>query len=84
MRAPVLSPNKKRSTQQKPIEPEYVTRKQAAALLQCSDQLISKFVRAGKLRAYRLGTHAVRIKRIDLDALMVVLAATPSAEEVRQ
>jgi len=54
--------------------PEYITRKQAAALLSCNDQTISKWIRDGHLPAYRLGPslrHAsVRIKRRDVLALM--------------
>lgn len=57
-RTPALSPKKaaQRCSIEKPITPEYVTRKQAASLLQCSDQLISKFIKVGKLRGFRLGT----------------------------
>lgn len=65
------------------IRPEFVTRKTAAALLQCSDQLISKFIKAGQLRAYKLGTHAVRIRRTDLEGLMEQWS-TPDPTEVRQ
>lgn len=71
-------------TQHRPaITPEYITRKHAAALLQCSDQTISKWIKNGELRAYRLGTHALRIKRSDLDALMQ-LRSTSDSMEVRQ
>jgi excisionase family DNA binding protein len=45
----------------------YVSRKQAAAYYGCSDQLISKLIKTGKLPAYRLG-RAVRLKLSDLDA----------------
>lgn len=84
-RTPALSPKKaaQRCSIEKPITPEYVTRKQAASLLQCSDQLISKFIKVGKLRGFRLGTHAVRVKKSDLDALMQEWS-TPGAQEVCQ
>ncbi len=68
--------------QQPAISPEYITRKHAAALLQCSDHLISKWIKARQLHAYRLGAHAIRIKRSDIDALMQQWR-TPDATEVR-
>jgi excisionase family DNA binding protein len=68
--------------QQPAIGPEYITRKHTAALLQCSDQLISKWIKAGQLRAYRLGTHAIRVRRSDIDALMQQWT-TPDPTEVR-
>jgi excisionase family DNA binding protein len=54
---------------QSPSRPQYVTRKHAAALLECSDQLISKLIKTGRLPAYYLG-RAVRIKLADLEAML--------------
>jgi excisionase family DNA binding protein len=77
-------PARRRPEKQQPaIRPEYITRKHAAALLQCSDQLISKWIKAGQLRAYRLSTHAIRVRRSDIDALMQQWS-TPDPTEVRQ
>lgn len=52
-----------------PVTPQYVSRKQAAEMLSCSDQLISKLIKNGKLPAYHLG-RAVRIKISDLNAVL--------------
>lgn len=51
------------------IDPEYFTRKQAATLYQCSDQLISKLIRNKKLRAFKLGRKVI-IRRDDLLSLL--------------
>ena len=47
------------------FKPLYVSRKQAALIVSCSDQLISKMIKTGRLPAFRLG-RAVRIKLSDL------------------
>jgi len=44
---------------------EFISRKQAATMLVCSDQLISKLIKNKKLRAYKLGRKVI-IKRADL------------------
>jgi excisionase family DNA binding protein len=44
---------------------EFLSRKQAAELLVCSDQLISKLIKSKKLRAFKLGRKVI-IKRADL------------------
>jgi len=50
-------------------EAEYFTRKQAANLFSCSDQLISKMIKSKELRAYKLGRKVI-IHRNDLLALL--------------
>jgi len=52
------------------VEQRYMTRKQAAAMLSCSDQTISKLHKAGRLPFYYLGRHAVRIRIEDLEAML--------------
>jgi excisionase family DNA binding protein len=52
------------------VEQRYITRKQAAELLSCSDQTVSKMNRDGHLPFYYLGRHAVRIRLADLEAMM--------------
>jgi len=44
---------------------EFLSRKQAAQLYVCSDQLISKLIKSKKLRAFKLGRKVI-IKRADL------------------
>lgn len=56
------------STTQKE-QPFFVSRTHAAELLDCSVQLIDKFIRCGKLRAYRLGRKVV-VRRTDLMAMV--------------
>lgn len=52
-------------------KPLYVTRKEAAAMLSCSDQTISKLNKSGKLPFYYLGRYAVRIRISDLEAMLL-------------
>jgi excisionase family DNA binding protein len=51
-------------------ESVFVPRKQAAALLGCSPQLLDRLIRKKELRAFRLGNKLVMIKRCDLMALV--------------
>ena len=55
---------------QQSVKPLWVTRKQAAAMLSCSDQTVSKLHKAGLLPFFYLGRHAVRIRLADLEAVM--------------
>jgi excisionase family DNA binding protein len=48
---------------------DFLTRKQAAKLLRCSDQLISKLIKSKKLRAFKLGRKVI-ICRSDLLAVL--------------
>jgi excisionase family DNA binding protein len=48
---------------------EFLSRKQAARLLVCSDQLISKLVKNKKLRAFKLGRKVI-ILRSDLVSVL--------------
>ena len=57
----------------------FLTRKQAAALLCVSQQLISKLIKNQQLPAYRLG-RAVRIKVSDLEATMQLYVPTKQCE----
>lgn len=61
------------------IAPVYVSRKQAAVILSCSDQMISKLIKNQELRAYYLG-RAVRIKISELDAVMTTKAVDGRAQ----
>jgi excisionase family DNA binding protein len=49
--------------------PEYFTRKQAAAMFSASPQLISKLIKSKKLRAFKLGRKVI-IDRSDLLAVL--------------
>jgi excisionase family DNA binding protein len=44
---------------------EFLSRKQAAAMFRCSDQLISKLIKNKKLRAFKLGRKVI-IRKDDL------------------
>jgi excisionase family DNA binding protein len=66
------------------IKPEYMTRKQAAAMLSCSDQTISKMHKAGRLPFYYLGRHAVRIKADDVNAMLSPRPHAKAACSVRR
>jgi excisionase family DNA binding protein len=48
---------------------DFLSRKQAAKLLVCSDQLISKLIKSKKLRAFKLGRKVI-IRRSDLIAVL--------------
>lgn len=63
------------------MAPEYITRKQAAEMLSCSDQLVSKLIKNGTLPACKLGTHAIRIRRSDLEAMMAAWSTTRTGVE---
>jgi excisionase family DNA binding protein len=58
------------------VKPLYMTRKQAAATLSCSDQTISKLHKAGRLPFYYLGRNAVRIRFDDLEAMLSCATGT--------
>lgn len=49
--------------------PVFVSRKRAAEILACSEQMISKLINDGRLPAYHLG-RAVRIKLSDLETAL--------------
>ena len=66
------------------MAPEYITRKQAAEILSCSDQLISKLIKNGTLPACKLGAHAIRIRRSDLDAMVAAWSTSAKRTEVKQ
>ncbi|MBI3948460.1 MAG: helix-turn-helix domain-containing protein [Armatimonadetes bacterium] len=51
--------------------PEVLTAKQAKAFLQISDSTLRRYIRKGKLKAYRLaGERDLRFRREDLLALL--------------
>jgi excisionase family DNA binding protein len=52
-----------------PEHPQFVSRVRAAERLDCSVQLIDKFIRVGQLRAYRLGRKVV-LRETDLLAMV--------------
>lgn len=54
-----------------PEAPEVLTAKQAKDFLQISDSTLRRYIRKGKLKAYRLaGERDLRFKRDDLLALL--------------
>jgi excisionase family DNA binding protein len=59
---------------------EYCTVAQAAQRLQVSPSTIWRWVEAGKLPGYRVGSRSIRIKRQDLEAM--IQPAKPGAEGV--
>ena len=51
-------------------DPDLLTTAEAAKLLKVSPVTISRWLKQGRLPAYRLGPRAVRIRRTDLDSLL--------------
>lgn len=51
-------------------DPDLLTKAEAAELLGVSPATISRWLKEGRLPAYRLGPRAVRIRRADLDDLL--------------
>ncbi len=51
-------------------ETDLLTKAEAAKLLKVSPVTISRWLKQGRLPAYRLGPRAIRIRRADLDALL--------------
>ena len=49
---------------------DLLTRAEAAKLLKVSPVTISRWLKQGRLPAYRLGPRAVRIRRADLEGLL--------------
>lgn len=50
---------------------DYLTVAQAAALLQVDPSTIRRWIDQGRLPAYRVGTRQLRLRRADLDRLVV-------------
>jgi excisionase family DNA binding protein len=44
---------------------------EVAALMRVTDKTVYRLIETGKLRAYRLGDRVIRIKRADVEALLV-------------
>jgi excisionase family DNA binding protein len=44
---------------------------EVAALMRVTDKTVYRLIETGKLRAYRLGDRIIRIKRADVEALLV-------------
>jgi excisionase family DNA binding protein len=65
-----------RSLKTSTVKPIYFTRRQAALMLSCSDQTISKMHKEGRLPFYYLGRHAVRIRLEDLEAMLISDSST--------
>jgi excisionase family DNA binding protein len=53
-----------------PVDSDFLPRKRAAALVGCSPQLLDRLIRRQELKAYRLGSKLVVIRRSDLIALL--------------
>ncbi|MFF0501626.1 helix-turn-helix domain-containing protein [Nocardia aobensis] len=50
--------------------PQYTDLRGAATILSCDQRTIRRLIAAGKLKAYKLGTKAVRIRLTDLEAVL--------------
>ncbi|MBF4998640.1 helix-turn-helix domain-containing protein [Nocardia sp. BSTN01] len=50
--------------------PEYTDLQGAATILSCDERTIRRLIADGKLKAYKLGTKAVRIRLTDLGAVL--------------
>ena len=59
------------------MENQYLTSKQAAQYLGVSIRTIQHWVRVDRLKAYRIGSHKLRFRTEDLDAM--VQPVRPSA-----
>ena len=70
----------RRIAQPRPVAPprKPLTRRQAAEILQVSLASINRYVKAGTLRAYKIGKRLVRIDPASVEALMQT-AVTPEA-----
>lgn len=63
--------------------PEVLTAKQAKDFLQISDSTLRRYIRKGKLRAYRLaGERDLRFRKEDLLALLEPANGLQAAEEI--
>lgn len=49
---------------------QWLTLNQAAVYASCSVRTLRRWVSIGELRAYRLNTKSVRVRRSDVDALL--------------
>lgn len=48
----------------------YVSLKHGAAYLSITEQSLRRYIAAGRIPAYRLGSRSLRVRREDLDALL--------------
>jgi excisionase family DNA binding protein len=62
------------------LDEEYLTVAEAATLLRVAPSTVRRWIRAGDVRAYRLGQRRIGLRRVDLDGL--VRPVQPSAEHV--
>ena len=66
-------------------ERDYYTVPEAARLLRVSPSTVWRWIEAGRLPAYRVGVKAIRIKKIDLEAVLIPVESEerrrPVAEE---
>ncbi len=62
------------------IDMDLLTTAEAAKLLKISVVTLQRWLKQGRLRAFRLGPRAVRIRRSDLDELLLPL--TPEAGHI--
>ncbi len=53
-----------------PPAPQYETLAEVAARYNCSTKTVRRRIAEGKLTAYRLGPHLIRIDRAEADALL--------------
>ncbi len=65
-----------------PTQTTLLTRRQAAALLGCSEKSIRNYIASGNLPAYRVrGSRLLRIRRADLESLLVRIPTTGNGGE---
>lgn len=53
------------------LKDEYLTIPEAAEELGVAESTIRRWIRAGRLQAYRLGDRRILLKRVDLDGLII-------------
>jgi excisionase family DNA binding protein len=59
-----------------PSEPELLTKREVAELLRVSEVTVARWLKQGRLPAYRVGPRAVRVRREDVERLLTPIAAT--------
>jgi excisionase family DNA binding protein len=57
-------------------EPELLTKREVAELLRVSEVTVARWLKQGRLRAYRVGPRAIRVRREDVERLLTPIAET--------
>jgi excisionase family DNA binding protein len=63
---------------------ELLTVKEAAALLKMSTVTVSRWLKQGRLVGYRVGARSIRLRRLDVEALLEPTQTEVTDEEVAQ